>query len=545
MTEANRTDVSLGGPLSDAVLKCYHAGEDDEALEPIVLTEGDGSPVGRIDDGDYVIFYDIRGEREVQLTASFVEPGFNHFPVKEGMRTGWATMIEYDPELDVKVAYPPEGKLVDTLCDVVAKQGLQQSKVVETEKAIHLGFFFNGKRQEPFDGEVRDFVPTPKDIAFFDERPEMEAHQVAERMIAQLRRTENKLVVGNFANVDVVGHLEDASAVLKAVETVDTCAGKVLAAAKEAGVAVLVTADHGTVESRLYPEGSIDTGHTDSRVPLILVTPEGWSSEQVTLAEGDSLIDVAPTALDLLGLERPETMTGRNLLPEGYAERLFGDRDRRVMVLILDGWGIGDPKAPEGGDLIREANTPVVDELFATCPHTTLAAAGTDVGLPDGTVGNSESGHLHLGSGRVVYSDRMRIERDMQSGAFNQNEAFRWAIDGAIRDGRPLHLLGIISFFSSHGSLNHLYALMEMAAEAGVPELYIHGLLGRRGERPEAGARYVGDVERKASELGLGRFATVIGRHWALDREENWDRIEKTYRTLVHGEGRQVADTSS
>lgn len=538
-TDENRQD-GYGGPLSEAVRLRYGAGEDDEAMEPLVLMGEDGQPAGRIGHGDYVVFYDIRGEREVELTASFVEAGFPHFPVQEGMRTHWATMIEYHPSLDVRVAYPPQEQLADTLCDLVSRAGMKHVKVVETEKAVHLGFFLNGKRQDPYPGETRDFVPTPKDIAFFDERPEMEAREVTRRLISHLRDPEQKLVIGNFANVDVVGHIENTGAVIEAVETVDTCAGEVLAAARQAGVPALVVADHGTVESRLYPEGTVDTGHTTSPVPFLLVTPDGWEADEVTMREGGALTDVTPTALDLLGLPQPPVMTGSSRLPAGFADRLCADRDRRLLILILDGWGIGDPDAPPQGDLIREANTPVMDQLLRTCPWTQIAASGPAVGLPEGTVGNSESGHLHIGSGRIILSDRLRIEEDLRSGAFQRNEGFLWAMEGARRDGRALHLVGIVSFFSSHGSLDHLYALMEMAKDVGVSELYIHGLLGRRGERPEAGARYVGEMERKAAELELGRVATVIGRHWALDREENWDRIEKTYRALVHGDGRPV-----
>jgi len=250
---------------------------------------------------------------------------------------------------------------------------------------------------------------------------------------------------------------------------------------------------------------------------------------------------VAPTALDLLGLALPEVMTGTSRLPVGLAEKLCGGKDRRLLLLIVDGWGIGDPEAPAGVDLIKAATTPNLDRLFATCPWTQLAASETAVGLPEGTVGNSESGHLHIGSGRVIFSDRMRIEADLNNDTFQQNPAFRDIMEGAVRDNKPLHLLGIVSFFSSHGSLDHLYALMDMAKAVGVQEMYIHGLLGRRGERPEAGARYVGEMEAKAADLGLGQVVTILGRHWALDREENWDRIEKTYRTLVHGEGMPVA----
>lgn len=531
-------------PMSQAVLDRYRLGEDDEAMEPMVLDDGNGTAVGRIGDGDYVIFYDIRGEREVELTESFVNRTFDEFAVPEGMETHWATMIEYDPKLGVEVAFPTEEKISHTLCDVVSRAGLKQVKVVETEKAVHLGFFFNGKRQEFYDGETRDFVPTPKDIDFFDKRPQMEAEEVANRLVRHLGDAEMKLLVGNFANVDVVGHIENEEAVITAVETVDRCAGRVIEAARKNGVTTLVLADHGTVEKRKYPEGTIDTGHTDSPVPFILVPPEGCDAGGLRMPEGGSLVNAAPTALDLLGLEIPEVMNGKSMLPGGFAEKLLGDRDRRVLVLIIDGWGIGDPNADLGWNLIKEAGTPVVDGLMNGYPWVQIAAAGRAVGLPKGTVGNSESGHLHIGAGRVVYSDRLRIEKDLETGDFGSNKAFCSVMDGAVKDRKALHLLGIVSFFSSHGSLDHLYALMEMAQDRGVQEVYIHGLLGRRGERPEAGARYVGDMEAKAKELGLGKVVTVIGRHWALDREENWDRIEKTYRALVHGDGMRVPDNA-
>jgi 2,3-bisphosphoglycerate-independent phosphoglycerate mutase len=169
-----------------------------------------------------------------------------------------------------------------------------------------------------------------------------------------------------------------------------------------------------------------------------------------------------------------------------------------------------------------------------------LLASGPAVGMPEGTVGNSESGHLHIGGGRVAAADRVRINQALEDGSWFENEAFLWAMRGAKRDGTRLHLLGIVSFYSSHGSVDHLLALMEMAGREGVPEVYMHSMLGRRGERPESGAIYIEQVEREAERLGVGAVATVIGRFWSLDREEHWDRIEKTYRMLVHGEGEPV-----
>lgn len=518
-------------PMAEAVRAAYRAGEEDEAMEPRILVDGNGMPLGRIADGDYCIFYNIRGEREIELTQAFTQPGFAHFPIAP-IRTHWATMIRYSPELDVRVAFPPAGAIDETLSETIARAGLRQVKISESEKAVHVSFFLNGKHGDPFPGEDRQVVPSPKDVANYDACPEMAARDVADVAVRVLRAGKHDFVFVNFANVDVVGHIENRDAILKAVATVDAEAGRVVDAAREAGVTVLITADHGTVEKWYYPEGTVDTGHTNSPVPFVLIDRAVEGRKDNLVRKGGALTDVAPTVLELMGLEKPAAMTGRSLLAAGLPLAR-----RCVLVILLDGWGVGDGGK---GDLIHAARTPRMDEFLARYPSTILAASGTAVGMPDETVGNSECGHLHLGAGRVIPTDRVRIEQAIQDGSFRANEAFRWAIQGAKRDATRLHLVGIISFYSSHGSVEHLLELVRMAHDIGVREVYIHGMLGRRGERPESGAVYTEMVEKECARLGTGLFCTIIGRFWSLDREHNWDRIEKTYRALVEGKGLAV-----
>ncbi|MFH1999010.1 MAG: alkaline phosphatase family protein, partial [Planctomycetota bacterium] len=516
-------------PMADAVRAAYAQGQEDEAMEPIVLEETSGAPVGRINEGDYVIFYDIRGEREIQLTECFVDPGFSHFPI-DGLQAHFATMIQYDPKLNVRVAFPPQEKLKNTLCEVVTKAGLKVTKVVETEKAVHLSFFLNGKNREAFSGENRNYIPSPK-VDDYSQHPKMQVEKVAAAVVKEIADKENALIIANFANTDVIGHVENREAVIQAIEAVDQSVGKVVQAAREAGMDVLITADHGSAERWYYPDGAIDTGHTDSPVPFIHIE-SGAKKNAATnknLEIRGSLADVAPTAINLMGLEVPSEMTGKPL----HRVCLRGSGDfNRVFLLIADGWGYNSNSE---GNLIAEANTPNMDSLIKAYPTVLLHASGEAVGMPKGTVGNSEAGHLHIGAGRTVYSDRLRIDRSLGDKSFFENPAFVWAMDGAVKNGKNLHLLGIISFYSSHGSLDHLMALMRMAQARRVPNVFIHGLLGRRGERPEAGAAYMEDVEKEGERLGVGQAVTVIGRHWALDREHNWDRIEKTYRALVQG----------
>jgi len=519
--------------MSQSVRNAYRKGQEDESMEPFVLYDREEAPVGRLNKGDYVIFYDLRGEREIELTESLTNPNFSHFLIKKNLALKFVTMIQYEEKLDVKIAFPPLGQIENTLSQVISNNGLKQVKIAESEKAIHVSFFLNGKIKEPFAGEQRIVIPSPEGQGNYENCPLMSVLEVANATIDQIRNNANDVIITNFANVDVIGHTENREAILQAVEGVDKHAGMVIEEAKKAGMDIIVTADHGTVEKWLYPDGSIDTGHTKSLVPFIYVPSKPEMLSELKLRPQGELANVAPTILQLLGIAKPEAMNGESLIIKSS----IPEAKRRILLLILDGWGLNDDLR---GNLIAEANTPVMDKLQANYPIARLKAAGEAVGMPEKAVGNSEAGHLHLGCGRRIYSDRVRIDRAIQDGSFFKNEAILWAMEGAKKNDKPLHLLGIVSFFSSHGSLDHLFALLKLAKQQGVKEVYIHSLLGRRGEKPESGAIYINKIEEETARLGLGQVVTVMGRFWALDREFNWDRIEKTYRALVFGEGQRV-----
>jgi 2,3-bisphosphoglycerate-independent phosphoglycerate mutase len=526
--------VGLKGiSLADAIRASYASGQQDESLEPIIKTGPSGRPRGRIRGGDYLIFYDIRGEREIELTRSLTAAAFPHFPRKNGLRLNFVTMINYDASLDVRVAFPQEGRTRNTLTEVITGAGLRLLKISESEKAVHVGHFFNGKSDDIFPGEERIVVPSPPHLASYAEIPEMSAALVAREVCARMKSPAYSVIIANLANVDVVGHNEDRTAALKAVEVVDVALGTIIEECRRQKVVLIATSDHGTVEEWLYPDGTINTGHTRNPVPFILAdfSSDGPVS---SLKEQGELADVAPTILSLLGLKKPAEMTGQSLIPESSLRA--GTRPK-IVLLILDGWGW---RQEESGNLIREAKTDHFDALWFEFPHALLRASGEAVGMPADTVGNSEAGHLHLGAGRRVLLDRVRIDETVKDGSFFRNEAFLWAMQGAKKQRRPVHLLGIVSHYSSHGTIRHLFALLRLAQEQALKNVYIHALIGRRGEKPESGAIYVEKVEEMAKSLGVGEVVTVIGRHWALDREGNWDRIEKSYRALVFGEGTRV-----
>ena len=516
-------------PMSDSVRTAYKDGQEDETLLPLVLTDRMGKPVGRIKSGDSVIFYNIRGEREIELTSSLTENNFSEFPISDGLDLNFATMIEYQGGLNARVAFPPEETLHDTLSDIISSHNLQQAKITEAEKAVHVGFFFNGKKKELLPGEERIVVPTRKDVALFDEAPEMSIDQISAAAVNKIHDHNCNFIVVNLPNVDVVGHIENEVAVIRAVEAVDKHTGILIEAAQKEDMPVIVTADHGTVEKWFYPDGVVDTGHTDSPVPFILLHPD----KKLVLSKRGELTDVAPTVLKILGLKASRLMTGSSLIEDtSFAPA------KRLLLIILDGWGLNENVK---ANLIARARTPVMDNLIKNYPMARLAAAGEAVGLPEGTVGNSEAGHLHIGAGRKIFSDRLKIDRAIADKTFFSNDVFLSVMRKAKNTGKPLHLIGIVSFFSSHGSINHLFGLMDLAKKEGIKELYMHSMLGRRGEMPESGAQYIKKIEEKTLSLELGKVVSVIGRYWSMDREENWGRIEKTYRMLVYGEGTKIS----
>ena len=208
-------------------------------------------------------------------------------------------------------------------------------------------------------------------------------------------------------------------------------------------------------------------------------------------------------------------------------------------LIIMDGYGL-NPKAE--GNAVAAARTPVLDKLFATCPHTTLSASGLDVGLPDGQMGNSEVGHTNIGGGRVVFQDLPRINRSIEDGSFFENEAYCAAMDACLKHDSALHLYGLLSDGGVHSHTNHVWALLKMAKIRGLHKVYIHAFLDGRDVSPTSGKDFVAEAVAKCKEIGVGKIATVMGRYYAMDRDKRWDRLERAYDAMVYGEGIQNSD---
>ena len=212
---------------------------------------------------------------------------------------------------------------------------------------------------------------------------------------------------------------------------------------------------------------------------------------------------------------------------------------RPVALIILDGFALREEKE---GNAVALAKKPNFDRYWATYPHTTLTAFGEAVGLPDGQMGNSEVGHLNIGAGRIVYQDLTRISKSIREGDFFTNKTLLGAIRHAKEKGRKLHLYGLVSDGGVHSHIDHLFALLELAKREGLTEVYVHAFLDGRDVAPDSAKRYIEALQAKIAELGVGKIATVQGRYYAMDRDKRWDRVEKSYRAMVYGEGPKYRD---
>jgi 2,3-bisphosphoglycerate-independent phosphoglycerate mutase len=288
----------------------YAAGRTDEFILPAAIADGDGRSHA-VADGDSVIVFNFRPDRARQITHALCDATFDGF-VRGSVRHNLdvVTFTEYERSLTAAVAFPRQ-EVDATLAEVVSRAGLRQFHTAETEKYAHVTYFINGGREEPFPGEERRLVPSQK-VATYDLAPEMSAAPVTDEVVGCIGRGDAELVIVNYANPDMVGHTGDLTATVRGIEVVDACLGRLVDATLAKGGAVLITADHGNAEMKLDAEGSALTAHTTSPVPVILC-----GTDATSLAAGGGLEDVAPTLLEVMGLERPEAMTGRSLIRRG------------------------------------------------------------------------------------------------------------------------------------------------------------------------------------------------------------------------------------
>ncbi len=288
-----------------AIEESYQKEVFDEFVKPTVITNKNGEPVAKLEDGDSVIFFNFRPDRAREITRSIVDKEFDGFETKK-LDPYFVCMTSYDETMpNVEVAYRKE-ELKNTFGEYISNKGLKQLRIAETEKYAHVTFFFNGGKEEQYAGEDRILVPSPK-VETYDLKPEMSAYEVTEKVVEAIRSEKYDSIILNFANPDMVGHTGSVDAAIKALEAIDECVGKVVEAINEVNGVLLITADHGNCEEMLDENNNILTAHTTNPVPLII------TKENLKLHEG-KLGDIAPTILELMNIEKPIEMTGESLI---------------------------------------------------------------------------------------------------------------------------------------------------------------------------------------------------------------------------------------
>ncbi|KAF0216185.1 MAG: 2 3-bisphosphoglycerate-independent phosphoglycerate [Geobacteraceae bacterium] len=292
-----------------AIERSYLDGVTDEFVVPAVIIQN-GEPVGRVSDGDGFIFFNFRSDRAREITRSFTDPAFAGFERRVWPRlSSYVCMTTYDETFNLPVAFGSE-ELKNILGEVLSGAGLSQLRIAETEKYAHVTFFFNGGNETPFPGEERCLIPSPREVATYDEKPEMSAYPVTEELLKRLDEDRYDVIILNFANADMVGHTGIIAAAIRAIEVVDTCVGRLVDKVLAKKGRVIITADHGNAEVMVDENGGPHTAHTTDRAPFLLVDD---ARKGARLRPG-ILADIAPTMLEILGLPQPAEMTGRSLI---------------------------------------------------------------------------------------------------------------------------------------------------------------------------------------------------------------------------------------
>ena len=292
----------------EAVQQSYDKNETDEFVLPTVVMKN-GAPTATIKDGDSVIFFNFRPDRAREITRTFCDDAFDGFDRGERVKTTYVCFTEYDVTIPNKSVAFVKTEITNTFGEFLADHNMTQARIAETEKYAHVTFFFNGGVEEPNKGEDRILVKSPK-VATYDLKPEMSAFEVCDKLVEAIKSGKYDVIIINFANPDMVGHTGVEAAAVKAVEAVDTCVGRAVDALKEVNGQMFICADHGNAEQLIDEEtGEPFTAHTTNQVPFILVNTEGYG-----LREGGCLADIAPTLIELMGMEQPKEMTGKSLL---------------------------------------------------------------------------------------------------------------------------------------------------------------------------------------------------------------------------------------
>lgn len=544
----------------------FHAKSiDDQFMPPIVRVDEQGKPVGLVREGDTLIYWDFRTDRAKPLTSAFIDIPFagqvGGLTDKAGVRpkVHICTMTHYDDSYSscpcLSEAFNPAAPLSETYAEVVGAAGVKQLVVAESEKWRAVTWFKDGRRnlgyqrvsdEQDVITETHPHLPLTvkivrsRKVAAHIQAPQMRAKEIADLLLEGVESGVTDMFA-NFANSDMVGHamtqVDLFDGVVEAVLELDRQLERLVPAALAKGYTVLITADHGNAEEMLTKKGQANPAHTTNKVPLILL---GLSDEEKAggVIDDITITNVGPTTLALRGLPNPSSWDCPSILKAQVPGRV----DRKIMRLVLDGYGI---RKEESGNAMAAAakkkGSPLhMDRWMAGedgAVGVAAEASGEKCGYPAGEAGTTEFGHVLFDAGRHVRSDLLLIDFAITSKKFFDNPALLDAIKKAVKEGKTLHAMGILSDGKVHASLEHVEALLQLCQLHGLkgPALSVHVITDGRDVPGDSSPKYLQWLDEKMKQYGVGQINSIWGRGWGKDRDNRWMRIEAAYRSLVEG----------
>jgi 2,3-bisphosphoglycerate-independent phosphoglycerate mutase len=511
--------------LASALAKRYAQGDKDYWMPPLVRQEEGGS--ASVTDGDVLLFCLRRGDRQAQIVEAITEKDFKPFPTRPLPGLSFVSLVQYQQKFAHLPALFSSIRPRNTLGEVISKNGLAQLRISESEKFSHVTYFFNGRDTQAFEGEERFVEKSPRSSEF-EAYPGTRTREVALKAVSAMGEKKHSFILVNLAAGDIIGHIDNWKLNVRCAEEVDKALGIICENAEKEGYAVVVTADHGLLEVTKHNDGSPSVEHTLAKVLFSIHGIEASLAEGVFSTER-SLADVAPTVLHILGLEKPAEMSGASLIAR------VGEPKKCVLV-ILDGWGLGedDPKV----NPIKAAATPWFDALTTRDVFVPLTASGLCVGLPEGRSGNSETGHLTIGCGRVIPQDELRISEAVKNGEIERNKNLIQAAEKCLKGKATPHVVLMLSDKSSHGNMGEGAVVVKYLEQCGIRGARIHLVLDGRSTPAQGAPALLESLRGILGQDSSAVLASAMGRGILLDRSGNYlETTKKAYEGLVLGKG--------
>lgn len=511
--------------LADALRSRYALGDKDYWMPPLVRHDDDHA--GEFEDGDALLLCLRRGDRQAQILEAITEADFRPFPTKPLPNLAFVSLIQYQQKFSHLKSVFSTIRPRDTLGEAISRNNLRQLRIAESEKISHVTYYFNGRDTGAFPGEERHVEKSPRS-GEFAAHPGTRTMEVALKAAEAMHAGQHAFILVNLAAGDIIGHIDNWDLNVRCAQEVDKALGHICTEAAKAGYAVVTTADHGLLEVGRRKDGSASVEHTLSKVLFNVYGMEAEPAEDLAAREC-TLADVAPTVLDILGLEKPAAMTGKSLIRKVAAPR-------KCIMVIMDGWGLGenDPTT----NPIKAASTPWYDRLVTSGAFQALTASGLSVGLPQGRSGNSETGHLTLGCGRVIPQDELRIATAVAGGELQDNPALGEIAERCLRQGARPHVVLMLSDKSSHGNMSEGAAVVRYLEEKGIRDTRIHLVLDGRSTPPQGAPALLESLKAILGSGSTAVLASAMGRGIILDRSGNYlDTTKKAYEGLILGKG--------